>query len=228
MPRNSKTDVRVIAAVVAAAVVTAGMAFGTIPDAAGVIHACYGKNGGTLRVIDSGVSTCAQNETSLTWNNSGPRGPMGLPGPQGVTGSQGPQGPTGPQGPAGPTGPEGPAGPSGLSHAFAAINDAGAFLRNFSDTTVVSLTVPAGTYVIYGKTLLFNADTDDQVAECTLSTGDAERFTLGALSTAPSMPIFLTDTQVFPDTTTITLSCDSFDASALKAKLTAIKVDAVN
>ena len=49
----------------------------TIPDAKGVIHGCYSKSGGSIRVIDDSVTTCNANETSLSWNMTGPIGPIG-------------------------------------------------------------------------------------------------------------------------------------------------------
>jgi hypothetical protein len=115
-----------------------GVAYATIPGAGGVIHGCYAKLGGSLRVVDTG--TCRATESPLSWNQMGQQGPQGLQGPQGPqgpqgakgdagpqgpagqqgakgdTGSTGPTGPQGPQGdpgPAGPQGPEGPVGPSG-------------------------------------------------------------------------------------------------------------------
>jgi hypothetical protein len=92
----------------------------SIPGQGGVIAGCYVKSGGTLRVIDSSVTTCKKNETSLDWNQTGPAGPAGLAGPTGpagATGSPGPTGLTGATGPAGPTGPTGPTGPAGSSNA---------------------------------------------------------------------------------------------------------------
>ena len=73
-------------------VLVAGVAYATIPDASGVIHACYSKSGGSLRVIDASVTTCKSGETSLSWSV------------QGIPGPQGPQGPAGPQGPQGEPG----------------------------------------------------------------------------------------------------------------------------
>ena len=70
----------------------AGIAYATIPDASGTIHACYSKSGGTLRVIDASVTACKSGETSLSWSV------------QGIPGPQGPQGPSGPQGPQGDPG----------------------------------------------------------------------------------------------------------------------------
>jgi len=86
-----------LAAVVAAvaALGVAGVAYAQIPDSAGVIHSCYLKSGGALRVIDSSVTKCKSTETSLNWNQKGATGPKG------ATGASGASGPTGPTGPAG-------------------------------------------------------------------------------------------------------------------------------
>ena len=91
-----------------------GMAVATasIPDSSGVIHACYLKSLGIVRVIDTGQS-CSNKETPLTWNQAGPPGPKG---DTGATGAQGPKGDTGdagPQGPKGDTGDTGSQGPKG-------------------------------------------------------------------------------------------------------------------
>jgi hypothetical protein len=60
----------------AALALSAGVAYATIPDSSGVIHACYKANG-QLRVISSGG--CASGEMALDWNQSGPAGPPGGP-----------------------------------------------------------------------------------------------------------------------------------------------------
>jgi hypothetical protein len=60
-----------------------GMAYASIPDAGGVIHACYAQKDGSLRVIDSPSQTCQSKETALNWNTQGPQGP---PGANGVSG----------------------------------------------------------------------------------------------------------------------------------------------
>ena len=98
----------------AALVLGAGIAYATIPSG-NVINGCYARSGGTLRVIDGGVTNCKSSETSLNWNVQGPQGAIGPQGTQGATGAQGAAGATGAQGPAGPTGATGPAGPSGSS-----------------------------------------------------------------------------------------------------------------
>jgi hypothetical protein len=44
-----------------------GIAFATIPDSQGVIHACFGPDG-SLRVIDDSTAQCRPNEKTLTWS----------------------------------------------------------------------------------------------------------------------------------------------------------------
>jgi len=114
----------VAGAAVLAASAAAGIAYASIPDGAGVIHSCYQKNGGNLRVIDSATDRCRPSEVALDWNQTGPSGARGATGPAGPPGAQGPAGPSGPQGPKGTTGPAGvdgapgPTGPPGPSHAW--------------------------------------------------------------------------------------------------------------
>jgi hypothetical protein len=64
-------------AVVVLVPAASGIAYATIPDGAGAIHACYSKSGGALRVIDDSVTGCKASETSLSWNVAGPAGPTG-------------------------------------------------------------------------------------------------------------------------------------------------------
>jgi hypothetical protein len=101
-------------------------------SAATVIHACYNKSTGDVRIVTAS-SACHADEHAVSWNIEGPKGPEGpagppgAAGPKGATGAAGPAGPTGapgavgpagPAGPAGPTGPTGPTGPSGATANF--------------------------------------------------------------------------------------------------------------
>jgi hypothetical protein len=70
----------IILAAAAGVALAAGVARATIPDGAGVIHACYSRSGGALRVLDDSVTSCKAAETSLAWGVAGPVGP---PGPAG-------------------------------------------------------------------------------------------------------------------------------------------------
>ncbi len=74
---------------IGAGLVVSAVALATIPDSNGVIHACYKKSGGALRVIDNSVTNCAGSETSLNWNV---QGAQGIQGPAGQQGEQGPPG----------------------------------------------------------------------------------------------------------------------------------------
>jgi hypothetical protein len=77
----------VFLATVAVMAVAGGVAYATIPDSSGVIHACYGPLG-VLRVIDTDAGQhCTANEKPLSWSQAGPQGPQGPPGPQGPAGS---------------------------------------------------------------------------------------------------------------------------------------------
>ena len=83
------------------------------------IRSCVTTKTGAIRIIGA-TDTCKQGEQIVTWNQTGPQGPLGPQGPIGLTGGQGPQGPVGATGPAGPQGPDGatgPAGPQGLAGA---------------------------------------------------------------------------------------------------------------
>jgi hypothetical protein len=52
-----------------------GVAYATIPDSAGIIHACFLNQGGNLRVIDTDAgAVCRPGETPLSWNQSGSAG----------------------------------------------------------------------------------------------------------------------------------------------------------
>jgi hypothetical protein len=55
-----------------------GIAYAAIPDSAGVIHGCYQKANGSLRVIDTQAGgKCSSVENPLDWNQTGPAGPRG-------------------------------------------------------------------------------------------------------------------------------------------------------
>ena len=77
--------------------VTAALIHASIPAPGGVIHACYQKNVGNLRVIDTAVDSCRPDEVALSWSQTGPVGPIG---PAGPTGAAGPTGPAGGRRPA--------------------------------------------------------------------------------------------------------------------------------
>src|SRR2546423_1458197 len=61
-----------------------GLAFAAIPDSKGVIHSCYSKKKGTLRVVKD--PKCKEKERALAWNQRGRRGKQGRQGKPGIPG----------------------------------------------------------------------------------------------------------------------------------------------
>jgi hypothetical protein len=127
---------------IGAGVALGGVAYATIPDSGGVIHGCYSKAIGSLRVIDpSKGQHCAAAETPIQWSQTGPKGAQGLTGTNGAAG------------PAGPPGAQGPPGANGSSAdtywkqgTFTDIPDTP---LPASDPVVIGLTnLPAGNYVV--------------------------------------------------------------------------------
>ena len=79
------------------AVVVSSLLIGTAAisaSAATVIHACYIKTTGAVRLVPV-VTDCHPNEQAVSWNEEGPAGPAGPAGPKGATGATGPAGPAG-------------------------------------------------------------------------------------------------------------------------------------
>jgi hypothetical protein len=69
--------VSLAALVAGVGIAVGGIAYASIPDSGGVIHGCYNKANGVLRVIDSGKS-CGAAEKPLNWNQTGPTGSAGV------------------------------------------------------------------------------------------------------------------------------------------------------
>jgi hypothetical protein len=53
--------------------VGAGIAIASIPDASGVIHACYKTSQGQTRIVQS-AADCNPSETAIQWNQTGVAG----------------------------------------------------------------------------------------------------------------------------------------------------------
>lgn len=127
LSQKIRSDKRITVFTVTAVLVLGIIAYASIPDANGVIHGCYKKSGGTLRVIDDATSQCdSRAETAIQWSQTGP---------------QGPQGPTGPQGPA------------GYSLATSATSE-GVTLPPRQFTQIQSKDLPAGNWVISANAII--------------------------------------------------------------------------
>ncbi len=241
MKKKSLSTRAALVAVASSVVVVGGgaLAWGqlaaAIPDANGVIHACYNttpRQSGALRVIDTDAGqTCNSTyETPLNFNQTGPvgpQGPMGPAGPQGLTGPQGAEGPkgdAGAQGPAGSQGPTGPAGPVSLGDAY---HDEGQLLIIGVGVfqTVASLDLPAGNYLINFISWAYNADSSEQVIDCRLSTGDATALTA---SPGDKLPMPLAQLVTLSAPATVTAKCASHRAVLESAHLTAVAVGGIH
>jgi len=149
----------VIVTVLAASII-GGVSYASIPDSAGVIHACYtNKRPHTLHLIDTAKApTCPRGTTAISWSQSGAAGTPGPAGPAGPTGPAGKDGTPGAPGANGTPGMPGPAGPTGATGATGAAGPAGgpsyattATVPCCGDTTiadVATVTLPAGTYFV--------------------------------------------------------------------------------
>jgi hypothetical protein len=136
--------------------------------------------------------------------DAGPAGPKGADGAQGAkgdTGQAGAAGPAGPAGPKGDTGAMGPAGPSGAVDAWAStFNDfENPVSIGSSETTVRSLTLPAGSYTLSASLTLaqgMGLAADSAPVECdwassnpaefVVRSGDASTFTQNGVLTLSS------------------------------------------
>lgn len=225
----NRRRVRLLVGAVGAGVVllVGGIAYATIPDSGGVIHGCYTKSTGTLRVIDASVTNCSAKETSLDWSVQGPQGPEG---PQGAPGPQGVQGPAGPQG---ATGPQGVPGPSGTSQGYFASATNVAVAANPASSSIVSVnSLPAGSYMLW-STVNFADSLNEPDVSCHVNVNG---------TIVPSSPVVLTLKSGDGEITTVTavtasgggstveVDCNSADntTSASHANLSLIKLDALN
>lgn len=224
-----KRFLAILVGAILAASLTVSAVLAAIPDGGGVIHGCYSGNGAkakggtTLNILDTASNVCSNGQTAIAWNQTGPQGPQG---PQGIIGPDGPEGPEGAQGPAGPS--DGYAvSDSGNPTNFATPNDA----------IPVSLTLPAGSYLIDAKVTIGNRG-DDANGEflCTLRhglTGNIVIDTSGArlFGGAPFAPgstatIPFSGSLEIEGSDTVNLLCatTSSDAFVQWAQITAIKV----
>jgi hypothetical protein len=107
---DNMNKIRTIGAVIGLAAAMPALA--AIPDAAGVIHACYNLVNGSLRVIDPASGSCRTGEAPLQW---------------GVQGAPGAPGPTG------------PAGPPGIALAWAHVRADGTMDQDSGNITVIKV-----------------------------------------------------------------------------------------
>jgi hypothetical protein len=67
-----------------------------VPGRDGVIHSCFNKKSGAVRVVAAGRRCARSKEASLSWNQTGVKGDKGDAGPKGEKGEKGSTGSPGP------------------------------------------------------------------------------------------------------------------------------------
>jgi hypothetical protein len=203
-----------VAAAAAAVFLAAGVAYAAIPDGNGVIHGCYLKTNGRLRVIDTDNNTkpCeSKKEIPLSWSQSGPQGPPGQPGQDGSPGQQGPPG------------------PSGTSHGYYDQKEGAAFI-SASPTKVVSLdNLPAGSYVVTSTGSNFeNGDNDWHSCDLTSGGSLLDRVYASGDDIPYAMTVAFTLTSPGSVETDCLTNGNTGNPFVFEATMTAIKVDALN
>jgi hypothetical protein len=210
---RKKVFFAITVAVVVLLLAGVGIAYATIPDSNGVIHACYQTLKGSLRVVDS-TASCSNGEAPLSWNQTGPPGPPGV---------------------------QGPPGPSGSSHAYTDSNSQWQAGLSPNATTITQLTLPAGDYVVSAtgsvvKNGIFDTTGSDNDVKCVIDDPNdnavaASEATASGDYTA-AVPYMLVGTVSLTTGGTITVDCATLTGSVASEvdfnSLVATKVDAVN
>lgn len=200
-----------LALVIAGALMVAGgIAYATIPDSGGVIHGCYEKAWGTLRVIDTGKpQTCSKFETPLNWSQTGPQG------------SQGPQGIQGPKGPTGPTGPSDVWTVDGYG-----APDKGVGAAPNEETLATTPTLPAGSYFVQAETSLRNDTATPMDYVCDLVDSEANTYSEERATGSPwvTLPVQAVVTLASPDTISFECEGTNSPSEAFNTQLSAIAI----
>ncbi|MGO9763653.1 MAG: hypothetical protein ACLP1Q_20565 [Solirubrobacteraceae bacterium] len=230
--RRHRPSPALAAVTVALLAALGGVAWASIPGPEGIIHGCYGKHGGQLRVIDTTAGgKCRHKEAALNWDETGP------PGPRGGRGATGPRGAAGPLGAAGASGSAGAQGPS---NAYSA-SETAAFALAGGERDVLSLNLPAGRYVVSASVNVANTDATNEgpeTATCVINdvpvstaeaSGTATIPFVSGLDASETVPLDGTWRLSAPET--LELSCTQLTAGATSASLAqidAIQVGALN
>ncbi|WP_210649036.1 hypothetical protein [Nocardioides sp. SYSU D00065] len=142
--------------------------------------------------------------------------------------------PAGSQGPAGPAGPAGPQGPVGPSNGYRF--DSGSDILDWTatDQTVATLSLPAGSYVLFAKTMGNNNAATVATMNCKLRfNGTVVDDGLGYLSLDGSgvdrgyVPLAGTATSAGPATASVTCQASANTGNWLSRTITAVKVGSI-
>jgi hypothetical protein len=213
----------VVLGALALLVAAAGGAWAASGGTSGKITVCVSKSGGTLYQ----AKKCQKKDKKLSWNAKGPQGPAGPAGKNGTDGKNGTNGTNG---------------TNGANGAVAGLSATGGLVE-FTGTskTVLTLKLPAGSFIVQGKTQVGGSATSAGYMNdgCTLSDGSASNhaqfsapltaaqiFTIRLAETSLPMEIAVTSSSP----STVTLVCEdvasegtAYSTSASDSVITAIE-----
>jgi hypothetical protein len=208
----------VVASAVVVAAIAAGLAYAAIPDAHGLIHACYSPNGSTatngtqLNIVDADRASCSKGQQAISWNQTGPAGRDGRDGLDGAKGDKGDKGDPGVPGP---------------SDAYANYGDGVHTIGDGLTQTVASVTVPAGSYVLSATVAAGQIDSGPEDLQCQFVAGGAVHGVV-ALLQANGRSAIIGDATVTNSTNPIFLRCQAEGGeSEASGELIAIHVGTV-
>jgi hypothetical protein len=187
---------------------------GAIPAAeSGVFSACY-DSGGNVKLIDNAkTATCPKGHTGpVTWNQIGPKGDKG---DQGIQGIQGLPGTDGTNGTNGANGTNGTNGTSDVHQASSSSTDGGP----------LSVSVPAGSYLVQGYATVSNTDGDGQYAVCLIQGTEVTRQSLPGDSGQDTLPIMGTVT--LASAGTISLDCGGYNIFVWSRRMFVTRVTSI-
>jgi hypothetical protein len=157
--RLSRPSPALVLSTIALLAALGGGAWAAIPGPEGIIHGCYNRHNGALRVIDTTArQRCRRRESELDWDEIGP------PGPRGGGGKAGKNGTNGKNGVNGKNGTNGTPGAPGVSNAYTG-GQSGSVGLSSTPTGVLALSVPSGDYVVTASVKLTNADASGGATE---------------------------------------------------------------
>jgi len=219
---------------IAALVVAGGLVAGAVPALAAVTanppvtyYACVVHKTGAMKVVAK-LTKCASGQYKISWNKLGPQGQPGTPGSPGTPGPPGPPGPPGAPGqpgtPGAPGAPGAP-GPAGVVNGFA--TDQGTTPLSTSATTVASLSLPAGKYILNASATLEVLQGVGDEVQCHLADSSSAIASVQDQVTGLSS-LSLTGASSVGGTVSMKCSDSAGGAVIDSANLTAIPVAALN
>lgn len=197
-------------------------------------YGCRNAQGNVGLIKAGSPPTCPSGYSLVSWNSIGPQGPQGIQGIQGIQGPQGEDGEQGPQGNPGQDGlqgaqgnpgPPGPPGPGATIVGYGDDLNAAVAIDN-PCVDLVSVTVPAGSYMLAGSADVYNRDGDVQEANCNF--GAIVGFTIAPnVEDGAMVTISIHGWATASQQTTIAMHCSTFDGEAWNATMTATQVSSI-